>query len=411
MYIIKLALRNIMRNKRRSLLAVLSVLLALFLMVFMEGLLNGMLGSITLNATKSDTGHIMIVTKEYRDRQRFLPVDANIADPQAIIRTLEADPRIGPRIDRTAMRIRFGTLLEYEGRNKTALGIGGDLEGEKRLLMLDRSIVDGRYAAGAREAVIGEGLAEDLGVKVGSVLKVQARTAEGSTNMRKFTVVGIFRTGLDTLDSSVFLVSLDDARALIRSGSGVQQILVMLKDYRQAGQTAGMIAAALGDPSLAVVPWLESSDIFGFLSVAAAMFNAIYLFIAFLGTIIIVNIMMMVVLERRREIGIMKAMGVSRGEILRIFTAEGLVLGIIGSIAGILFGLALTAVMSKTGLNLGDSIKGMNIPLSNVVYPVLTAAGVLKVFAVGVLASGIISLLPARRAARMDAVAAMKSTL
>ena len=78
---------------------------------------------------------------------------------------------------------------------------------------------------------------------------------------------------------------------------------------------------------------------------------------------------------------------------------------------GILLGLALTALTGKTGINLGDSIKGMNIPMSNVIKPSITGVGVIKVFLIGVLVSGVVSILPARRAARMDAVSAMKTTM
>ncbi len=415
MYILKLAFRNIGRNRRRSLLAALSVLLALFLMVFMEGLLNGMLTSITLNATKSDSGHVLIETADYQHRARFMPADANIQDPASVTAALTSDPKVGPLIDFTAERIRFGTLISLEGRSARALGIGGDLQTEKRLLMLDRSIVQGRYPQGGREALIGSGLADALKAGIGTVLKIQAGTSEGSTDMRKFTVVGIFRTGLDTLDANVIQVPLADAQILTHSGEGAQQILVMLKDYRQADKAAGLIAAALArgeaGRGLSVIPWSRSSDLFGFLTMASSMFSAIYLFIALLGTIIIVNIMMMVVLERRHEIGIMKAMGISRGEILGIFTAEGFVLGLIGSVGGIILGLAITAVTGKTGINLGDAVKGMSVPMSSVIRPAITAGGAVKVFVIGVLVSGLISILPARRAARMDAVSAMKTTM
>jgi len=411
MYFIKLALRNIFRNRRRSLLAVLSVLLALFLMSFMEGFLNGMLGSFTTNATKTDSGHVQITTKEFQDRLRFMPVDANITDPVAVVEALKNDPVVGPRIDLTAMRLKFGTLLEYNGRNKTALGIGGEPETEKKLLMLDRAIIRGKYISGAREIVIGENLAEDLGIEVGAVLKIVSATAEGSTNMRKLTVAGIFRSGIDSLDSGVFQMTLEDAQALLKTGGGVQQIMVMLKDYKQSEQTALDILKILGNPDLTALPWTESNEMFGFLSMAEAMFISIYFFIAILGTVIIVNIMMMVVLERRREIGIMKALGVSRREILGIFTAEGLILGIFGSLAGVFLGLAVTAVVATTGIDLGESLKGMNFPMTNVIYPAVSAMGLVKVFVIGVLTAGIISILPARRAARMNAVAAIKSAL
>ncbi len=409
LYFIKLALRNIFRNRRRSLLAVLSVLLALALMTFMEGMLNGMLGSITLNSVKTDSGHVQITTQAFRDRVRFMPVDANIADPESVVRAIQADPTVGPMIDLTAMRLKFGTILTYGGRNKTALGIGGDPETEKKLLMLDRSIVKGAYPSGPREIAVGADLAADLGVDEGSVLKVQSATAEGSTNMRKLKVAGIFRTGMDTLDSSVFFLSLDDARALLKTGGGVQQIMVMLKDYKRAKTAAEAIAKIL--PGMAAVPWSESSDMFGFLSMAEAMFLSIYAFIAVLGTVIIVNIMMMVVLERRREIGIMKALGVSRSEVLGIFTAEGLILGVFGSLAGTLLGLAATAAVGATGIDLGESMKGMNFPMTSTIYPAISVWGLVKVFFIGVVTAGLISILPARRAARMNAVAAIKAAL
>ncbi len=413
MRLFTMAVRNLGRNRRRSLLAGLSVLISILLILFMNGLMGGMMGSIVKNYTKNDVGHLNIVTQGYRARERFMPVNEGIPDSAEVARIVEGIPGLAGRVSMAAERIRFGVVLSSGPNSKAALGIAGDPGKEKSLLMLDRSILPGgSYLSGPGQAILGTALARDLGLGVGDVLKVLTQKADYGLGFKRFTVSGIFKTRVNTLDNSVFQIGLEDARELLGMGDGAQQVLVMLKDYREADRVEALIDAALkeaGREGLSVHSWTRMGDFPRFVRMAETMYLYIYMVVAFLGAFIITNIMMMVVLERRKEIGILKSMGMPRGDILKLFLAEGTLLGMAGSAAGVILGLGMNFALSKVGMDFSRSMAGFEWPMDNVVYPSVNPAMGLAFFALGSIVAAAVSLLPSRSAARMNPIDAIRS--
>lgn len=413
MRLFTMAVRNLGRNKRRSLLAGLSVLISLMLILFMNGLMGGMMGSIVKNYTKNDVGHVNITTEGYRSRERFMPVNEAIPDSAALVHAIEQLPELRGRISMAAERIRFGVVLSSGPSSKTALGIAGDPEKEKSLLMLNRSILPGgSYLAGPGEAILGEVLARDLGLGVGDTLKVVTQRADYGLGFKRFTIAGIFRTRVSTLDNAVFQIGLADARELLALGGGAQQVLVMLKDYRDSDKAAALIGAALekaGNSGLSVLSWTRIGDFPRFVNMAQTMYMYIYVVVAFLGAFIITNIMMMVVLERRKEIGILKSMGMPKRDILGLFLMEGTLLGMAGSAVGVILGLGLNAVLGRVGMDFSASLAGFEWPMDNVVYPSVNPAMGLAFFALGSIVAATVSLLPSRSAAKMNPIDAIRS--
>ncbi len=403
-------MRNLWRNKRRSALALTSVALSVLLCVFLQGFIGGFVASIVKNYTKNDTGHIRITTEGYLSRSEFMPVDENISDPAVIERKIMADPSVAEHIALMTERIRFGVLLENKGFNKNAVALAGDPKTEENLLYLQRSIEPGgRYIEGPRETIVGAKLAKELRLATGDKLKVVTQAADGSLQLRKFTIVGIFNTGVGTLDDSVFQIPLQDAKQFLRTNGGVQQIIIMLKDYRNADSVAASIRSLLGNDKIAVTPWTAIGDYPQIVNMMENIYGFIYVVVLFLGVFIITNIMMMVVLERRREIGILKSMGFSRREVLVLFLWEGVLLGIWGSIAGAFVGFGISVWLHFNGLDLTSMLSSINFPLDNVIYFQLNIPRILGLVALGALISGVVSVLPSRRAARMNAVDAIKS--
>lgn len=413
MRLFTMAVRNLGRNKRRSLLAGLSVLISILLILFMNGLMGGMMGSIVKNFTKNDVGHLNVVTEGYRARERFMPVTEAIPDSAEVVRAIEGIPELRDRITTVAERIRFGVLLSSGPNSKAALGIAGDPEKETSLLMLDRSILPGgSYLTGPGQAILGEALARDLGLGVGDVLKVVTQKADYGLGFKRFRISGIFRTNVNSLDNAVFQIGLADARELLGMGAGAQQVLVMLKDYREADRAEARIDQALreaGLSGLSVYSWTRMGDYPRFVRMAETMYMYIYVVVAFLGAFIITNIMMMVVLERRKEIGILKSMGMPKGDILKLFLMEGTLLGMAGSAVGVILGLAMNFALSKVGMDFSRSMAGFDWPMDNIVYPSVNPALGLAFFALGSVVAATVSLLPSRSAARMNPIDAIRS--
>ncbi len=409
----KMAFRNLGRNPRRTALALLSVLIATTAVVFADGLVSGILDSLARNFTKNETGHVNIATEDYRRKERFMPASAALPDADAVMAAVRATPGLAGQIVQTVPRVLFGVVLSSPQGTRAARGIGADPQAEKSLLMLDRALLPGSsYLAPAGTAILGKKLADNLGLGVGDTLKVISEKADYGMGFKKFRIAGLFRTGVEGVDGSTLMVSISDARDLLGLGAGASEVLVMLKDYRQADRAAAMISARLaagGMTGLSVRSWKDLGDIASLISLTGGIYFWMELIIAFLGAFIIANILMMVVLERRREIGILLSLGMERPRVLALFLVEGVLLGSFGSGIGTLLGTALNAWSAVKGLDFSRNISGTGLPMDAIVYPVVNPAHGGLLFVMGIAVAALVSFLPSRRAARMDPIEAIRS--
>jgi ABC-type lipoprotein release transport system permease subunit len=409
MNVFTMAWRNLLRNKRRTALAATSLFFAIAMVLFMGGFVQGFLDSLVRNSTKNDTGHVNVATEAYRLRERFMPVDEYMPESAAIVEAIRASGIEG--VAKAVERVKFGVIVANGDRSKFAMGIAGDPELERSMLMLDRSIVRGSYLAAPRDMILGEKLAQALGYGVGDTVRIVTTKVDGGTNSRRFTVSGIFKTGVNALDLSVFQVSLDDARALLGMEGGCTQVLVMLDDYAKADESAAKLSVALrnaGFQGLSAMSWTTQGDWARMVAMMEGIYAWMYLVIALLGAFIIANVIMMAILERRREIGILKSMGMRGSSIFSLFLVEGAMIGAIGGGLGGLAGFGFNALMSVIGLDMTSAMAGFTWPMDNVVYPTVDPAAMLVGIALGVFAAAVVSALPALKAAKMEAVDAIK---
>jgi len=338
-----------------------------------------------------------------------MPVTENLEDPAAIISAIQANASTAKEIAVLAQRTVFGVLLNNRDQSKTVLAMAGDPQTEKSLLMLNASIREGRYLQSRHEAIIGAKIAQSLHYSVGDTVKVMTQGSDYALHLKKFAIVGIFESGVVTLDDGVMQVSLDDARDLLSLGQGVQQIVIMLKDYRKSDAIARSLRELLNDKSIAVTPWTRIGDSYRLVSMMSRLYGWLYIIVGLLGAFIISNIMMMVVLERRKEIGILKSMGVTGRQIMALFLSEGMCLGLIGSLVGTAAGTIVIAFFHARGIDLSFALESVNLPLDSIIRPTLSAKSVIAGVCIGTLLAGLMSFLPSRQAAKMNAVDAIKS--
>ncbi|MCX7882022.1 MAG: FtsX-like permease family protein [Brevinematales bacterium] len=418
----KMALRNIRRNTRRSFLAVLSVTLALALVVVLQGLVEGMIDNMIRNGTKNDSGHIRITARSYAENIRYFPVQYLVSEPERLREKILSHPQWSKEIELVVFRIRFPVLLQYEGNNKAAFGFGGDYRVEKDLLLLEKAIVAGRYLSGQviekqghkyREVIVGKKMADILKIGVGDTFSVMLQGSDYGIRIPRFQVVGIFQTGLNMMDENIFQMDIKDAMDILRTGGGVQEVLLFLKDYTRAPALAKEIQSWATSENqwqdIVAIPWNRAGGIVSMMEQILPIYNLIYFVVTFLGMIIITNIMMMIVLERRREIGILKAMGLKSGEVLILFLYEGLVLGLIGSGMGVLLGVLISWPLSVWGVDFSSSLANMNLPLDSVIRWKITPKSVGGSLILGLVVATLVSLFPSRLAARMKPVDAIRS--
>jgi putative ABC transport system permease protein len=236
--------------------------------------------------------------------------------------------------------------------------------------------------------------------------------ADYGLGYKRFAIVGVFSTNVNSLDGNLFQVGLEDARDLLGIPDGATQIIVMLEDYRRSEAAAKSIGAALaaaGMDGLVAVPWTKSGSFASLMIISEKMFAWIFVIIAFLGAFVIANVMMMVVLERKREIGILKSMGMPRREILYLFLLEGALLGALGSAAGVGLGFGLCEVFSAVGMDFSSAMSSFSWPMDNMIYATANPVDALLLFLLGVAVAAVIAFLPSRSAATMDPIEAIRS--
>jgi putative ABC transport system permease protein len=403
----RLALRNVLRNKRRSFLTGLSIAFAVMVVIFIWTFVSGVVASLFDNYVTGSVGHMRILNADYLKRETMLPLSATVPNYQRII----AAALQNKNVTLATGRIKFGVLMDIKGRNKPVLGVGIDPQREETVLGLSKKMVSGKVlAAGTSETVVGAGLAKELELKTGDTLTVITQTAHGSMSGLNLKIAGIFSLGVASIDNRTFFLPLEQAQQLLDMGGRVTEIFVLIKDPNRAVQVAAEIGKTL-PAGLTAVPWQANGFLYFMMAIMKKIYAAIYAFILVLASFTILNTMFMAVMERTREIGMMKALGMKERELNRLIILEALILGTLASFIGAIGGTLLAYYVSSVGIDYSAAfaqIKDVEIPLAYVYRGKFSWLTILTGFLLGAVCAVLASIFPARRAAKLDAAEAMK---
>ena len=428
----RIALRNVARNKRRSLLSGSAIAVATLSVVLMFSVLGGMLGDLVATTLTYDSGHARVRHAEYGRYETLSPVHLAVTGAGALAARLQELPQVTGVLP----RVRFAGAIYREDRNHGAFGLGLDFAREievarARLPQMsgsgpgDASLEQFARAwqlavhggalprAGERELLISAALAEELGLAVGDKLTILTRTALLSTQAWTFTVSGVIGFPIGGM-RRLLLAPLDVVQRFLKlsAGDGVTEILLYTGSEEEVPALTAALAAALpeGDPGLAVQAWSETNPLFSMMQVATRIYDLIALFFFLLATTVIVNTTMMVVFERMKEIGTIAALGVTGAQISRLFFLEALFIGMAAALAGVALGGAIVLPLSQVGLDYSAAMEGVELNMADVLYPRLSARSTLLVFCYSIAVTAAASYWPARKAARLQPVEALRAT-
>ncbi|WP_126444959.1 ABC transporter permease [Sulfuricystis multivorans] len=410
--VLAIASRNLLRYRRRTSLTLLLIvigMLAVLLFVAIAGSFKAMMiGQIT----DSLLGHVQVHRKGYVAAIDSLPLNLNMR-PNMLAKldeALKAEPAIAAR----SPRIKFGGMFSNFTETTSIRVNGIDPEREAATVPL----LPGRIAEGDKsgplvargQIVIPQLLARGLKVKVGDTVVVVATNKDGSVNGKTFVVRGIMEavTGPGGRDSYVHI---EDARELLRMNEAeVSEIVVRLKDFSQLDRVGARLKAAIegltnkeGKPMLEVHDWTQLSPFANIARMIDLMTLFIKIMLVSIVLVAVMNVMIMAVFERIREIGTIAAIGTPPSRILSLFLAEGLMLGIVGTVAGIAASLAAIA-----GINVWKPTFNFGQQQGLVMAPSIAAGDVLTIAGLVILVAVIASLQPAWKASRMDPITALR---
>lgn len=262
--------------------------------------------------------------------------------------------------------------------------------------------------------LIGDELARALKVKQGDRLFISTATSSGQNEAVFVKVHGIFSTGTQALDRNRMYLHIADLGRLLAQEGKAHEISIVVDDIEQAGPIARALRQDLELEDALVRPWgeirPEIAEMLKMNDVSSIIMVSIILFVAALG---VVNTMLMAVFERTRELGVLKAIGMSPFAIVRMMMAETFLLILLGGLSGLVLGLGLDVYLMVEGLDLSGSTGGMtigNVGINPVIYGVITPAGVLYPLMILLGITMVAAIYPAVRAARMQPAIGMRET-
>jgi len=397
-----LAVRNITRQRRRSALALVAVAFGVAANVLAAGFIEWTLHGMREETIRSQTGHLQVAMKGFFEAGASSPRGYLIAGRQADDSAL----RRFPGVVEVAPRVSFTGLASLGDATLSFLGEGMDPAREKEL---GRSVqmVDGRAldAEDPRGVILGQGLATNLGAKVGDTVVLLSTTVSGNMSGGDASVRGIFSTVSKSYDDHALRAPIAFAQQLLKV-NGIQKWVVLLEDTGATSATRTSMGAALAPRGFEVVPWYEFAD---FYVKTETLFrkqvSVVETIIALIIILSISNTLAMAVMERTAEIGTSLALGLTRRRIVQRFVIEGVVLGLVGGVLGALIGTACALVISAIGIPMPPP-PGMARG-----YTAEIAVGVplfLEVIGLALATAFVASLYPAWKASRLPIVDALR---
>lgn len=402
---LRLAWRNIWRHRRRTVIIVSAMGFGLSLMMMYDGLVDGFNQAIYGNAIKVLGGNLQVHAVGYRESAGQKPL-LPLADDAAVLEAIRAEPGVVA----AARRINTGGLASSR-EGAFAVGITAiEPEVEQDVNLAGQNIIAGRglTAADGDAVLIGKGLAEAMNVGVDDRITLTGRSSHEEMRRRTMTVVGVYDLGMAEIEKLTVYISLAEAQTLYDLPGQSTEVAVFLD---KVGGERKMIAALA--PRLPDYELESFEDSYPELQYAIAskgqvmdIFSVIILGIAGIG---ILNLLLMAVYERTREIGVLGAMGLKPRQISLLFILEGTLIGAVGVAAGVVMGLAFNGMLRAVGMDY-SAFSGMTsytALITDRVYPSWGVGKLLSRALTVAIIAALAAVIPAREAAQRDPAEAL----
>jgi putative ABC transport system permease protein len=398
----RIAFRNIFRNSRRTGLTLIVIVFGVVALIFFGGYKEVTFRNLRESTIRNRLGHMQIFQKGALEAKSEKPLEHGLENVAVIRVAIEKDPRVKT----TAAQIGLTGLISNGEKSVTFLGTA--VEPERDRPMGSQRMVAGKYLSDGEsdDVIVGKGLAESLNVKPGDYLTLMTTTVTGSLNAADVRVAGIFATGVTEYDDRAVKIPLAGAQRLLQTAK-VEKLLVMLRDTADTAPVRHEI-----EQLVAAKKWpLELRDwsqLATFYHQVVLLYNGIFGFLGMVVFAIVVlsvaNTIMMSIFERTREIGTLMSMGTTRSRVWSLFLLEGLFVGILGGVIGLVAGYGLANLVNTIHLQLPPPpgyTSGYTLEL------LLHAPVLIESLLVAVITSTISAIFPAFKASRMNIVDAL----
>lgn len=402
--LLKLAFRNILRHKKRSLITLSAVGVGLGALIFLRAFMFGAQGQMVQNITATLTSDAQIVPVAL---ENFYNTNGAIEHPEPIREILRSDHRVAGFSE----RILGGGLIVSEKKSMGTFIVGLDPEAEAKIESR-REVITGRGLTPADEkgVVIGEKMRKVLGVQVGESIILTAQDFYGSLTGGSFTLLGTFHTGNDQVDNSMAVVLKSSAQDLLSFEHRISKFALKIDSHSSIQEVTRDLKRKLEGTDLRVVTWEALIPmIAGMIRFQDGMIFVIMTIVLSIVAIGILNTLMMSIVERIREFGLMMALGTRPPQIVVLVVLESFLISVAGAATGWLLGSGLVFYFGRTGIDLTRFVSALtNLMIGSHVFPKFDFTYSLIFFLIVLVANLGVSLIPAWRAGRLAPLEAMR---
>ncbi len=401
--IFKIALRNIFRQKRRSWLTMTSMTFGFALGALSIAMTYGGFGNIIDAFTRAHTGHIQVHREGYLDRPSIYKT---IENATSVMDSLNAEYDI----DAMAPRVLVSGLCAGDEKTSGVQIKGIDPELENRATSFNNTVKEGSPLETADMSILlGKGLADFLGAGIGDTVVIISQAADGSMADALFRVRGIVDSGDEALEKTAFYIHIDDAQRLFALPGQVHEIAIVLPKLGPELELAEDMNQRFQKAGLSFEPWQVIARVF-YLSMQTKLDGSnfstvLILLIIAIGTL---NTVLMTVLERTKEYGVLRAIGTSPGNIVKMVMIEVVIMAVIAIILGSIIGFTVISILAKTGIDYGQSMDFGGITI-RYLYPQLLMRSFTMPGAILLIMSALSGIIPALRASRIQPAKALRT--
>jgi putative ABC transport system permease protein len=399
--VLKLALRNIFRHKLRTALTLTAIATGVAALILSGGFVQDMFYQLAEATVHFHTGHLQIHRTNYHERGSREPEKFMIENSAEVRAAAEASPETVGVME----RIYFSGLINNGQVDYPILGEGIEADKEAKLSDLLNIIAGRRLTEQDRYGImLGEGVARAQALKAGDRATIVLNTAQGGINSLDFEVIGIFRTTKDYDDRAV-RIPLATAQELLDT-KGVNALVVELKETSQTDTARQKIQAHFDPKVYQVMPWHEIDDFYAKAKVLYQnQFGVLQLIILAMVVLSVANSVSMGTFERIGEFGTLMALGDRSNGIFKLIMMENILQGFLGSLTGVIVGVVLALIISAIGIPMPPP---PNMNGGYTAYILLTPGVVIEAFCVGIAATVLAALIPARRVSRIPVITALR---
>lgn len=402
--LLKIAWRNIWRNKLRSGVVITSIVLGIWAGLFVIALSAGLNEQRKVSVIENSISHVQYHHPEFlKDRNAKYVID----DIESVEASIQKDSNV---LNYTKRGLVNGMASSARGGNGVVIS-GIDPEMEARVTTIGEKVVDGAFLSdeGRFPVYIGQALAEKMNVHVRSKIVLTFQDSESEIVAGAFRVAGIYKTVSKKYDEMNVFVRLSDLEKLLHTDNGVNEVAVLLHDFEVIPPFVERQRSSY--PELKIEPWDEISPELGYADEMMEIF--LYLFLGILLAALsfgIVNTMLMAVLERKRELGMLMSVGMNKARIFAMITFETIAIALAGGPLGILMAWLTIVYFQSAGLDLSFYAQGLEeFGIDPIVYPYLEFQYYWSLAIMVVIMAILASIYPARKALKMNPAQAVRA--